>query len=149
MRKFALFLAIMLVFTSAHAGAAEEGKMNSNKALTKFSRGVSNVATSPGEFVTQMPIAMEQSPDYLTGFVMSIGRGIGYSLLRAGAGIYDIATFPFPGRRAGAFRGPGCRSGSISFPAGALLFPGSCSIFLLRTGATACSPDPVKYRTHE
>lgn len=97
MRKFALFLAIMLVFTSAHAGAAEEGKMNSNKALTKFSRGVSNLATSPGEFVTQMPIAMEQSPDYLTGFVMSIGRGIGYSLLRAGAGIYDIATFPFPG----------------------------------------------------
>ena len=97
MRKFALFLAIMLVFVSAHAGAAEEGKMNSNKALTKFSRGVSNLATSPGEFVTQMPIAMEQSPDYLTGFVMSIGRGIGYSLLRAGAGIYDIATFPFPG----------------------------------------------------
>ena len=97
MRKFALFLAIMLVFASVHAGAAVDGKMNSNKALTKFSRGVSNVATSPGEFVTQIPTAMEQSPDYLTGFIMSLGRGIGYMLLRAGAGIYDIATFPFPG----------------------------------------------------
>ncbi len=97
MRKFALFLAIMLVFASVHAGAAVDGKMNSNKALTKFSRGVSNVATSPGEFVTQMPVAMEQSPDYLTGFIMSVGRGLGYSLLRAGAGIYDMATFPFPG----------------------------------------------------
>jgi putative exosortase-associated protein (TIGR04073 family) len=28
---------------------------------------------------------------------VSIGRGIGYTLLRVGAGIYDVATFPFPG----------------------------------------------------
>ncbi len=97
MKKFALFLAVALAISSAHAEASVVEKMNSNKALTKFSRGVTNVATSPGEFVTQIPTAMEQSPDYLTGFVMSIGRGIGYSLLRAGAGIYDIATCPFPG----------------------------------------------------
>ncbi|MFA5159380.1 MAG: exosortase system-associated protein, TIGR04073 family [Candidatus Omnitrophota bacterium] len=98
MKKFALFLVVVLAFSSTHAEAAIVEEMNSEKALTKFSRGVTNVATSPGEFVAQIPPAMEQSPDYLTGFIMSIGRGIGYTFLRFGAGIYDIATFPFPGR---------------------------------------------------
>ncbi|MFA5168518.1 MAG: exosortase system-associated protein, TIGR04073 family [Candidatus Omnitrophota bacterium] len=98
MKKFALFLSVALVLSSAHAEATVVEEMNSEKALTKFSRGVTNVATSPGEFVVQIPPAMEQSPDYLTGFIMSIGRGIGYTFLRFGAGIYDIATFPFPGR---------------------------------------------------
>ena len=97
MKKFALFLAVALALSSAHAEAAVVEKMNSNKALTKFSRGMTNIATSPGEFVAQIPAAMEQSPDYLTGFIMGIGRGIGYTFLRFGAGIYDVATFPFPG----------------------------------------------------
>ena len=97
MKKFALCLAVALAFSSVHAEASVVEKMDSNKALTKFSRGVTNVATSPGEVLTQMPTAMEQSPDYLTGFFMSLGRGAGYCLLRAGAGLYDIATFPFPG----------------------------------------------------
>lgn len=98
MKKFALFFAIALTLLSVHTEAAVVGKMDSDKALVKFSRGVTNVTTSPGEFVTQIPTAMEQSPDYLTGFIVSLGRGIGYTLLRAGAGIYDIVTFPFPGR---------------------------------------------------
>lgn len=98
MKKFALFLAVMLLSTSVYAADALVSKMDSNKALTKFSRGVTNVVTSPAEVVNQMPAAMEQSPDYLTGAIMSAGRGIGYTLLRFGAGIYDIATFPFPGK---------------------------------------------------
>ena len=97
MKKFALFLVVALALSSAHAEAAVAEKMNTNKAFTKLSRGVTNVATSPGELITQIPTAMEQSPDYLTGFIMGIGRGIGYTFLRFGAGIYDVATFPFPG----------------------------------------------------
>ncbi len=97
MKKIALFLALMLMCAIAYASSPAVDKMNSRAALEKFSRGVSNVATGPGEFVTQIPPAMEQSPDYLTGFIMSIGRGIGYTFLRVGAGIYDIATAPFPG----------------------------------------------------
>ena len=98
MKKFTLFLVVALALASVHAEAALVEKMNSNKALTKFSRGVTNIVTSPGELVMQIPPAMEQSPDYLTGFIVSIGRGIGYGLLRVGSGIYDIATFPFPGK---------------------------------------------------
>lgn len=97
MKKFVLFLAVMLALASVYAEASVVEKMDSNKALLKFSRGVTNVVTSPGEIVHQVPAAMEQSPDYLTGFIMCVGRGIGYTLLRFGAGVYDIATFPFPG----------------------------------------------------
>ena len=97
MKKFALFLAVALVLSSAHVQASVVQKMDSNKALEKLSRGVTNIATSPGEFVNQIPPAMEQSPDYLTGAFMLAGRGLGYMLLRAGAGLYDLATFPFPG----------------------------------------------------
>jgi putative exosortase-associated protein (TIGR04073 family) len=97
MKKFALFLIIALALASAHVEAALAEKMDSGKALSKLSRGVTNVVTSPGEFLNQIPPAMEKSPDYLTGFLVSVGRGIGYTFLRAGAGIYDIATFPFPG----------------------------------------------------
>jgi putative exosortase-associated protein (TIGR04073 family) len=98
MKKSALFLAVLMMLSSAHGEAALVEEMSSNKALTKFSRGVTNVVTSPGEVINQMPTAIEQSPDYLTGFIMTVGRGIGYTLLRFGSGIYDIATFPFPGK---------------------------------------------------
>ena len=98
MKKIVPVLCVMLMLLAPciHAELVEE--MNSNKALTKFSRGVTNIVTSPGEFVNQIPAAMEESPDYLTGAVMMVGRGIGYTLLRLGAGLYDLATFPFPGK---------------------------------------------------
>ncbi len=98
MRKIALFLAFMLLVSSAYASTELVEKMNSNKALTKFSRGVTNIVSSPGELAVQTPTAMEQSPDYLTGFIMTVGRGTGYMLLRAASGIYDVATCPFPGK---------------------------------------------------
>ncbi len=98
MKKIAMGLCLMLTLSTVAAGSELVKEMNSNKALEKFSRGVTNIATSPGEFINQTPTAMEQSPDYLTGTVMMIGRGIGYTLLRFGAGLYDLATFPFPGK---------------------------------------------------
>ena len=97
MKKLALFLAVACLLSGVRAEAALPEKMNSAKALEKLGRGVSNIATGPGELVNQMPVGMEKSQDYITGFVVSMGRGIGYALLRVGAGIYDVATFPFPG----------------------------------------------------
>ena len=77
MKKLALFLAVACVFSGAHAEAALAEKMNSTKALEKLGRGVSNIATGPGELVLQVPTAMENSPAYLTGFIVALGRGIG------------------------------------------------------------------------
>ena len=98
MKKLGVFFGILMMVSSAYASDSLVEKMNSNKALTKFSRGVTNIVSSPGEYATQTPAAMEQSPDYLTGFLVTLGRGTGYMLLRAASGIYDIATCPFPGK---------------------------------------------------
>ena len=98
MKKPALFLALFMMLWAVSAYAALVKEMNSTKALEKFGRGMTNLATSPGELINQIPPAMEQSPDYVTGSVVALGRGIGYTLLRAGAGLYDLATFPFPGK---------------------------------------------------
>lgn len=98
MKKPFLFLAVIVVISASGAEAKLVNEMNTQKALAKFSRGVTNVATSPGEFLTQMPAAMESSPDYLTGFIKSLGMGLGHTLKRFGSGVCDIATFPFPGK---------------------------------------------------
>ena len=98
MKKVVVFLVLLVMLSGTYAEAALVQEMDSQKALEKFSRGAANVATSPGEFINQIPPSMEKSPDYLTGTVMLIGRGIGYTLLRLGSGLYDIATFPFPGK---------------------------------------------------
>lgn len=98
MKKIIPVLCLMLMLSAAVADAALVQEMNSTKALEKLGRGVANVATSPGEFINQIPPAMEQSPDYLTGSVVWLGRGLGYMLLRLGSGLYDLATFPFPGK---------------------------------------------------
>lgn len=97
MKKVALFLAFALISLGAQAQAVLKDEMDSGKALDKLGRGVANVATGPGEILYQMPGAMESSPDYISGFVKTIFRGIKYGFLRTGAGIYDIATAPFPG----------------------------------------------------
>ncbi|MFH0984896.1 MAG: exosortase system-associated protein, TIGR04073 family [Candidatus Omnitrophota bacterium] len=97
MKKTVLFLAAALIFSCAQAHAVLKDEMDSGKALDKLGRGVANVITGPGEVLYQMPGAMESSPDYISGFVKAIGRGIKYGFLRTGAGIYDIATAPFPG----------------------------------------------------
>jgi putative exosortase-associated protein (TIGR04073 family) len=97
MKKSALFLAVAMLLFCVQAHAALKDEMDSGKALDKLGRGVANVATGPGEIFYQMPGAMESSPDYISGFVKSIFRGLKYGFLRTGSGLYDIATAPFPG----------------------------------------------------
>ena len=48
MKKLGVFFAILMMVSSAYASDSLVEKMNSNKALTKFSRGVTNVVSSPG-----------------------------------------------------------------------------------------------------
>ncbi len=64
--------------------------------LEKLARGITNVATSPGEFIYQMDPAIDSAPDVVTGYVMGIFKGAFYTIKRAGAGLYDILTFPIP-----------------------------------------------------
>jgi len=107
MKKFVLFLISALVFSNACA-AADVGE-KAGKGVGKLIQGVTDVATSPGELVTQIPASMEDK-DYLTGFIVSLVRGSVFGLARAGTGIYEVVTFPFPGKNG---YGPILKPGSI------------------------------------
>ncbi|MFH1799599.1 MAG: exosortase system-associated protein, TIGR04073 family [Candidatus Omnitrophota bacterium] len=60
----------------------------------KLARGITNVATSPGEFIYQMDPALESTPDKITGYILGLFRGAFFTVKRAGVGLYDIVTFP-------------------------------------------------------
>ena len=91
-------LSILVIFTMICGTTAFAGdKFDPGKAAGKLARGITNVATCWGEYIVQAPTAMDQTPDYLTGFLYDIFRGTAYTFQRAGAGLYDILTFPFPG----------------------------------------------------
>ncbi|MBU9888782.1 MAG: exosortase system-associated protein, TIGR04073 family [Candidatus Omnitrophica bacterium] len=96
MKKILVFFCVAMVMMSASAIAADPP--DAAKAAAKFARGVTNVATCWGEYIIQLPVSIEQSPDYLTGAVYDVVRGTGFTIRRAAVGLYDIVTCPFPGR---------------------------------------------------
>lgn len=60
----------------------------------KLGRGAVNVITAPVEIARQIQItSSEQS--LLTGWTLGLINGLGQGVLRFGAGVIDIITFPF------------------------------------------------------
>lgn len=114
LKKITWIALLLMVITSVTAFAADSAEgtvikaspkkkslkslMDSDKATEKLSRGLANMATSPGEFIYQIPASQKQSPDYLTAFFVNTVRGTGYMVARFFTGLYDVVTFPFPGK---------------------------------------------------
>lgn len=96
MKKLLVLLCITMLLASAPGTAAD--MPDASKAAGKFSRGATNVATCWGEYFTQLPKAVESSPDYLTAIVYGALRGTAFTVRRAAVGLYDMATSPFPGK---------------------------------------------------
>lgn len=88
MKKTLSILAIILLLTP--------GLSYADNPLTKLARGLTNVATAPGEYVMQIPASVEATSDYLSAAFLDIFRGTGFTLFRAVLGVYEVATFPIP-----------------------------------------------------
>ncbi len=63
--------------------------------FTKLGRGVANTLTGWGELPKNIYNTSVQDNAF-TGMTLGLAKGAGMSLVRTGAGIYEIATFPFP-----------------------------------------------------
>ena len=61
-------------------------------ALRKLGRGLVNVVTSPGELVRMTEIVGRRD-GYVAASSVGILQGLWRTVLRAGAGVYDAATF--------------------------------------------------------
>ncbi|MBI4432144.1 MAG: exosortase system-associated protein, TIGR04073 family [Candidatus Omnitrophica bacterium] len=64
-------------------------------ALTKLGRGVANTLTGWVELPKNIYSTSRES-NALTGMTLGVAKGAGMTIVRTGAGIYEIATFPFP-----------------------------------------------------
>jgi putative exosortase-associated protein (TIGR04073 family) len=63
--------------------------------FTKLGRGVANTLTGWVELPKNIyDTSVEQNA--FSGMTLGLAKGAGMSLVRTGAGIYEIATFPFP-----------------------------------------------------
>ena len=63
--------------------------------FTKLGRGVANTLTGWVELPKNIYDTSVQQ-NALSGMTLGLAKGAGMTLVRTGAGIYEIATFPFP-----------------------------------------------------
>ena len=107
--SFSRALSLCALFFIAFVGMSEraygvdtyvlpEDKDRSVDISTKLSRGIVNVASSPLEIPKKAYIESSRSDQWietparlLSGAIIGVGRGV----IRAGAGVFDVLTFPF------------------------------------------------------
>lgn len=84
MKKFsAIILSSLLIASTAYADGP----------IVKFSRGLVNIITSPGELFVQ-PAIIHETENLPIALTAGLIRGIGMTVARIGVGVYDIVTFP-------------------------------------------------------
>lgn len=76
---------------------AQEGLYVDDSPATKLGRGMSNLILAPGEYVVQTAKLMG-TQDPITAYCGGFARGSWWMVKRFGAGLYEIFTFPFPGK---------------------------------------------------
>ena len=63
--------------------------------FTKLGRGVANTLTGWVELPKNI-YSTSVEDNAFAGMTLGLAKGAGMSIVRTGAGIYEIATFPFP-----------------------------------------------------
>ncbi|MBI4115406.1 MAG: exosortase system-associated protein, TIGR04073 family [Candidatus Omnitrophica bacterium] len=89
-RSIFLFL-IVFTFVSGTAWA---------DAATKLSRGISNIAFGWYEVINEVGSETDQH-GLVIGPVSGLLRGLFFGVVRTGAGVYEVVTFPFPNWKRG------------------------------------------------
>jgi len=87
-----LFLIFTLMFAGSRPAFADENP------VTKFSRGIVNIVTSPLEFVIQY-MELEEDHNTAVALVGSLFNGVLFTAARIVGGAYEVVTFavPIPG----------------------------------------------------
>lgn len=64
-------------------------------AFTKLGRGVANTLTGWVE-IPKNVYSVSTDQNAFAGITLGLAKGAGMTIVRTGAGIYEVATFPFP-----------------------------------------------------
>lgn len=88
-KKAAVGLVVALVALSVPAVCFADD------AFTKLGRGVANTFTGWVELPKNIHSTSVED-NVFTGVTLGVAKGAGMTIVRTGAGIYEVATFPFP-----------------------------------------------------
>jgi len=81
-------VAILMVINIATASYAQDP-------AKKLGRGVANILTGWVELPKNIyDTSVEDNP--LSGLTIGLAKGVGMTIVRTGAGVYETVTFPFP-----------------------------------------------------
>ena len=90
MMKKGLVIAMVMVMVLALATASY-----AQDPAKKLGRGLANILTGWIELPKNIyDTSVEDKP--LAGLTIGLAKGIGMTIVRTGAGIYEVVTFPFP-----------------------------------------------------
>ena len=87
-RRLLAVAAGMTFMTVAHVCYAQDP-------FTKLGRGVANVLTGWVE-IPKNVYTTSRDENAFTGMTLGLAKGIGLTIVRTGAGLFEAATFPFP-----------------------------------------------------
>ena len=94
-----LWCAGFLTVVAVHAAAASDGAATpttrSQLITRKLGRGLANVVTAPLELIRK-PFLVGQDDGGLAGMTVGVVQGIGAAVIREGAGLIEVVTFPLP-----------------------------------------------------
>ena len=93
-RWLGLFCGLAILWGPAGTLWAQSEKEESyvDGALRKLGRGITNIATSPGEIIYR-PQLISQRDGYMASVTVGVLQGVWHTLLRALAGTFEVATF--------------------------------------------------------
>ncbi len=90
MKYKGLIIALVMVMVLAVASASY-----AQDPAKKLGRGLANILTGWVELPKNIyDVSVEENP--LAGLTIGLAKGIGMTIVRTGAGIYEVVTFPFP-----------------------------------------------------
>ncbi|MBL7071783.1 MAG: exosortase system-associated protein, TIGR04073 family [Candidatus Omnitrophica bacterium] len=85
-----LIVALVMVMVLAVASASY-----AQDPAKKLGRGLANILTGWVELPKNIyDVSVEDNP--LAGLTIGLAKGVGMTIVRTGAGIYEVVTFPFP-----------------------------------------------------
>ncbi len=90
MKYRGLIIAVVMVIVLAVATSSY-----AQDPAKKLGRGLANILTGWIELPKNIyDVSVEDNP--LAGLTIGLAKGIGMTIVRTGAGIYEVVTFPFP-----------------------------------------------------
>ncbi len=87
--------ALLTVYVAVLAALLVTNICFADDPFTKLGRGVANTLTGWVELPKNIYNTSVQDNAF-AGITLGLAKGAGMTLVRTGAGIYEIATFPFP-----------------------------------------------------